>query len=301
MDSHYVLYTNLFTIKDNDASKNKFIDIYFIWLSNIIAYAKLTKNDYCVTFMDEKTYEYIHANQAILIMFRTLYFNILKTTNFMIIPYSQPTSIKMGMLQRYMIDGLLDYTKSIAELHPIYIYLDLDVLIMSDIRTSKFSTVFQDDDKKEKTKLFLNKEMQMIGPNYYGQLMTEDEKNVLIANRVDGFTSGTFGWQNNKSIVMFMHHILSRAFSTEKLFYTVDQPFFNSAIVHYIFREPNNIVMIIMDESKIVSNKIGCHLDSNCLFANFCGEPGNDSFHWNKILHQFISQLIEPKVESQKN
>ena len=69
-DNPIVIYTNLFTIKGRDIKINKYIDMYYIWLFNIIKYANLKSNDCCITFVDNDTFEHI-KNSSILEFLRS--------------------------------------------------------------------------------------------------------------------------------------------------------------------------------------------------------------------------------------
>ena len=127
MDRPIVLFTNLFTVENKQVNQNKYIDILYIWLNNIINYGKLKDTDYCVLFIDEITSKYISQK----VLFNTL---MSKIKNSYLIIYKQPKTIKEGIMKRYNIDELLDVTKEIEHLNPQYIHLDVDVLVVNDIR-----------------------------------------------------------------------------------------------------------------------------------------------------------------------
>lgn len=280
----FVLYSNIYTLKDRDAKTNKYIDMYLLWLTNIIKYANLQKTDMCFTYMDEETYMVIQKND----LFRFLQTQI---RNFTIIKYPQPSTHKEGMLRKYIVDPILHHTR---DQNPIYMYLDIDVLIVKDIRTMKMEF----NENPQLTKLFLYSEMNTIEHgNYYGHLMTDKDKELLRSTnkQLPGFSAGIFAWQNNIHICEFFNTVLELAFKHHGDLYTIEQPFFNAAIFKYIMEvHQEKIVFDRMDNNSIGYNEIGAHLGSFVL-VNFCGEPGDQTLHWNKMYCQLILQLLRPQ------
>jgi hypothetical protein len=278
-----VIYTNLFTLPNKSISINRYVDMYFVWLYNILKYAKLTPYDYCVTFIDEKTLEYIEKSQV---------YQLFKTQipNFTSIPYRQPVDIKEGILQRYNITKLLEVTSQIAYLNPLYIHLDIDVLIVNDIRQ-----LFNSENQSlNKTTIYIKTEgSSILDGCYYGELITEDEKRILKDKRLEhmpGFSAAIYGWRNSHNIHTFFDLILERASGNEKELYTVEQPFYNAAVFNYLFHETGVFNFSILDTKKIGHNTIGAHTSPDTVLINFCGIPGDDMFHWDKLLLQLFLQ-----------
>ncbi len=216
MTSPVIIYTNLFTIEGRNEKKNKYIDMYYVWLLYIVKYAQLTSSDYCITLVDNITLAYMQTNPL---------FNILlnRIPNFKIIPYNQPKSIKEGMLQRFCVNNIIDSSNSLSH----YLYLDIDVLVINNIRN-----MFKDGLDDNVTTIYLKPEEHILGSNYYGELAT-DEDEALIMNKcpnIPGFTSGIYAWKNSKDIRDFFELILEKSKETDKGLYTSDQPFFNAAV-----------------------------------------------------------------------
>ena len=292
----YVLYTNIYTLEGCEPKDNKYIDMYFLWLTNIIKYANLQKTDVCVTFMDEKTYTYLNVLKTEKgKLFQTLKKQI---NTFVIIKYTSPSNHKEGMLRKYAVDMMLEYTKPIQEQNPVYMYLDVDVLIVKDIRSL---ILFLDTmPVTDKTTIFLRNESNPIShPDYFGQLMTDADKQLLIDRNVQlpGFSAGIFGWQNNANINQFLNHVLTLALSDDKKLYTIEQPFFNAALFHYMFSDSTKFTFLVMSSEQISQNLIGAHLTPSNVLVNYCGEPGDQSLHWDKLYHQLLVQLLfTPKI-----
>ena len=189
---------------------------------------------------------------------------------------------------------MLEHTKSFEHLNPIYLHLDIDVLVVNDIRKLNFINSGASA-HPDRTTIFLRSEETITGDNYFGALMTDEDKLLLEANgtpNFPGFSAGIFGWMNNKYIKEYFHYILTYALRTEKLLYTVDQPFFNAAVFQFIFKTPGYFNFVVLDDNSIGHNIIGAHMLPSVVLTNFCGEPGIESVHWNKMFYQLILQTL---------
>lgn len=287
MTQPIVIYTNLFTLKDKPVASNKFIDMYIVWLVFILKYAKLGKEDICITFIDEETLNYMlsvsHQKKSLLKLIMT------HIPNLKFIRYPQPTSIKEGMIQRYNVEYIIKHGPS-EETNPYYLYLDVDVLVFQDIR-KLFLNVSKLSDK---TLLFLRSESTIEMPQYYGEIMTEEERLFLqtLSRPVPGFSSGIFGWNNNIHIREFMFHVIHHSLNNSNNYYTIDQPFFNGAVFNYLFRDIRKMRMCIIHPNLIAHNELSTFLNTTYVLGNYCGEPGNEAFHWEKIFHELVSIFI---------
>lgn len=282
MSNSVIIFTNLFTLKNKDVKENKYIDMYYIWLHNIIKYGKLKDNDTVLTFIDSVTFEYLKQS----ISFNTLS-SIIK--NFKVILYEQPENIKEGILQRYYVDKIFEVVKVNDA---FYIHLDIDVLVIQDIRS-----LFKDEIQNNKTTLYLKTEEKLLGSNYYGELITEDEKEMLF-NRgmldMPGFSAGIYGWKGSSRIKEYFDFILDAANKNTKDLYTVEQPFFNAAIFQYFFKKLGVFNFVIWDDSNVGHNRFSNQVASTVTLLNFCGIPGDDSFHWHKIFIELLMSSIQP-------
>ena len=288
----YVLYTNIYTLAGSEPKHNKYIDMYFLWLANIIKYGNIQKTDVIVSYMDEETYTYLNVTKT---EKNTLYQRLKRHIDkFVIIKYSVPTNHKEAMLRKYAVDMMLDYTKPIHDQNPVYMYLDVDVLVVKDIRTLLLQTE-NASPVPEKTTVFLRNESNPIShPDYFGQLMTDADHQVLKDRNImlPGFSAGIFGWQNNKDIKQFLDMVLSLALKSDMKLYTIEQPFFNAALFQYMFYDPTKFTFLVMSRAQIGQNVVGAHLSSTNVLMNYCGEPGDESVHWDKMYHQLLTQLL---------
>ena len=289
----YVLYTNIYTLEGSEPKHNKYLDMYFLWLANIIKYGNIQKTDVVVTYMDEETYTYLNVTKTE----KNRLFQVLKKQidTFVIIKYPVPPNHKEGMLRKYAVDMMLDYTKPIHDKFPIYMYLDVDVLVVKDIRKLTLQIEIVDTSSPDKTTLFLRNESNPIThPDYFGQLMTSEDKQLLIDRNIalPGFSAGIFGWRNNIVIKEIFNMVLRLALESDKTFYTIEQPFFNAALFHYMFYDQTKFMFLIMSRTQIAQNVIGAHVSPTNVLVNYCGEPGDQSIHWDKLYHQLLAQLL---------
>lgn len=287
----YVLYTNIYTLEGSEPKHNKYIDMYFLWLANIIKYANFQKNDICVTYMDEETYKYLDVIKT---EKNTLFQTLKKQINrFVIIKYPPPSTHKEGMMQKYTVDIILEYTKAMHEQNPVYMYLDVDVLVVNNIRN--LTLQIEDVHASNKTKFFLRNEFNPIThSDYFGDLMTDEDKQVLNDSKLQlpGFSAGIFGWQNNANIKELLNHVLVMAIKDDKKQYTIEQPYFNAALFHYLFYDPVKFTFLVMSREQISQNLIGAHLTSTNVLVNYCGEPGDQFVHWDKMYNQLLAQFL---------
>jgi hypothetical protein len=282
-----VIYTNLFTLEGKPVSSNKFIDMYIVWLTCLVKHANLQPTDACLTFIDEKTLAYVESSFE-----KRHLLNILasRLPNFKFIRYPQPSSIKEGILRRYHVDSILQNGPP-QELNPSYFHLDIDVLVYKDIRNLLTGLPVSEG----KTTLYLRNESTIDHSDYYGELMSDEEKAFLktLKHPIPGFSAGIFGWNGNAHIHEFMRHILHHALRDSKTYYTVEQPFFNGAVFYYLCKDVEKINLCILNQDMIAHNKLDCFHHPTYVLGNYCGEPGDDSFHWNKIFHELISMLLK--------
>jgi lipopolysaccharide biosynthesis glycosyltransferase len=258
-------------------------------LNNIINYGKLTQNDYCISFLDEVTFNYLNTN----ILFISL---AAKLKNFYYILYKQPVNIKEGMMKRYDIEEILKITKQIENLHPHYMYLDVDVIVLNDIRK-----LFTNEEILDKTKVYLvaDKRFDFLDNMFFGGVVTKENEELIKSKNINlpGFSSGMFGWSNSESVLDYFNYIKIKATSIDKELYTIDQPFFNAAIFNFLFNVTNKFNFNILDNNKI---KINLLVNKNTLLSesneivlvDYCGAPGDESLHWSKIFSQLVLQNL---------
>ena len=267
-----VLYTNLFTLEHHNKTKNKYIDMFYIWLMYVVKFAALKEGDICVMLIDEVTFAHLSTNSI-------LPFLCQRIPQCKIIHYPQPKHIKDGMLERFNLHRYMDLSQSLN------IYLDIDVLVIQNIRHMITEHVTD-----QITTFYLKPEGELLHTNYYGELASEEDKTLIVSvcPTMTGFTSGIFAWKNAKDVNEFFSMIVERAKATSQEYYTVDQPYFNAAVFQYVFKKPDVCRFQLLSPHSVGHNLFSTQVQPHTILLNFCGIPGDDDFHWNKILNQLI-------------
>jgi hypothetical protein len=166
--------------------------------------------------------------------------------------------------------------------------VDVDVLVNDNLRD-----LLSEDTIIQPNTIYLNTEMGLLESNYYGLLATDEDKKLLQEKgmlNVPGFTSGTFAFTPGNKVEEFFNYINS-LFEGESSFYTVDQPFFNKAVFKYLYKDEDpELQFYPIDERLIAVNVYSCDISGkpNPVLLNFCGEPGKEFFHWDKIFTELF-------------
>lgn len=90
-----------------------------------------------------------------------------------------------------------------------------------------------------------------------------------------GISSTFFAFKFSKTIETLFQSVCS---DTGKIYYTLDQPYFNRAVNVWFFQKA--VMFMSHDTISYNANK---NMDT-AVFVNLCGEPGNAEFHWTKML-----------------
>ena len=240
------LYTILFTLPDKET--NKYTDMFLMWLSCIVKNAGLTRDDKFVLLADKKSLSLLSKDTFDKLI------DILDCTHEIII-CDPVTNIKEGMLMRYT---PFDYTQDVL------LYLDVDILVLKDIHFP-----FEN-------KLYAQAEGLLTDDNY-GASIRVDKENRL------GFSSGKFAIGSKDLRDAFFKDIIEFASNDTNTYFTVDQPYFNEAILYV----PRTSIDIRIFANPVVSTNMEAYNATRTVLLDFMGMPGDESFHWNKIISAF--------------
>jgi len=252
-----LVYTNLFTLAGRIPSKNKYIHMFYIWFSYLKRYGELGPEDTVGIIIDNDTFDYINEAQEFAQIADTCIFRIEFST------YSRPSSLSEGFLEKYNYNH---FTKD-----NINIYLDIDCLIIRKI-------YFPDEDYK----LLVAPEGKMTGMMYGGYLLADS----ILAAEFPGFSGGFFAFKACEEVKSFFESVSKRIVEyTDKPLYTVDQPLYNYEIFLKITDPTSNLKICMLNPAIIAINPF--HTDpelKDAMFVNFCGDPGSEELHFNKML-----------------
>jgi hypothetical protein len=185
----------LFTLKDTPVSENKYVQIFNIWISKLIQNGGLTKDDFLLISIDERTMEHIKKSPGCL---GALISKLQCPYAFKIFP--APDTILDGMKIRYTVH---EFT------HDAYMYMDIDVLVMKSLKTLPL----------EPGNLYVMAEGSLADPNYGADMSSK--AGVGYTSAIMIFTA--------PSIQKFLFESVQR-FYKDMGYYTIDQPFFNKAV-----------------------------------------------------------------------
>lgn len=185
----------LFTLKDTPVSENKYVQIFNVWISKLIQNGGLTKDDFLLISIDERTMEHIKMSPGCL---GALMSKLQCPYAFKIFP--APDTILDGMKIRYTVH---EFT------HDAYMYLDIDVLVMKSLKTLPLKP----------GNLYVMAEGSLADPNYGADMSIKDGI---------GHTSAIIICTDpyiQKILFTRVCEIYRNAG-----YYTIDQPFFNSVL-----------------------------------------------------------------------
>ena len=187
----------LFTPVHKEVKENKYVPIFYFWLSKLIQNGGLGRDDYLLISIDERTIEFIKKNPGCL---SALISQLRCPYAFKIFP--APNTILDGMRIRYTPH---EFTQE------SYLYLDIDVLVMKPLKELLYSCTPE--------KLYICTEGTLRNPNYGADMSATDDP---------GYTSAIFlvtGNNTQKTLFSRVNEIYQ-----DKNYYTLDQPFFNRAV-----------------------------------------------------------------------
>jgi hypothetical protein len=197
----------LFTLKDQEVRENKYLLIFHTWLSKLVQNGELTKDDFLLISIDERTIEYIKTTP--------------KCLTYLLSELKCPYAFKIFPAPETLLDGMkLRYT-IINFKQDAYLYLDIDVLVMKPLRSIV--------DQTAPAKLYVCTEGTLRDPNYGADMSSTDDP---------GYTSAVF-----MVTAPWVMEVLCRRVKDlyeDKGYYTLDQPFFNKAV--YMMRHDNTLL-----------------------------------------------------------
>ena len=248
---------NIITLKGKKASENKYVTIFSIWLSMCMKNAGLGASDIIYIKMDADTYEYCKNTTTItsLLHYATVPLHILL--------FPPPETILDGMMMRY---AKVDYTQD------IYMYCDIDILILKSLRTLY--------ENIEPNTIRVHIEGRLHDENY-GACFTKEEL-VTISENAPGFSSGKY-IIHGKQIYNDVMNIVALLCKKDSTYFTIDQPFYNKAL--YVLNADINKIALLNTQYMSVN---GRNFNEHTVLLDAMGMPGDEQLHFDKILNYYI-------------
>jgi len=265
------LYTVLFTLAGQEPGKNKYVEMFYIWLAYVKKNAGLGPSDTVALIVDKRTYDFLNSTIHVSVILQNVKF----TFTCLIIP--NPVTISDGMTARYLPEIFVEKI--------VYMYIDLDVLIVKPILNISSISV-------EQNTLCLMPEGCLTGFCYGNDLI---EKTAINDNHT-GFTSAWFMFVYCEEIRAMFTRIILGILGKTPPYFTIDQPFFNKEIYDKLYKNPGNLNILFVNPEYMGQNTFS--INNKHLFVNFSGFPGEDGRHLLKMLcllcHEFTgSELAE--------
>lgn len=186
----------LFTLADREVAENKYLPVFYTWVSKLVQNGGLGREDFLLISIDERTIEYLKTNSGIL---GTLLSYLKCPYAFKIFP--APATLLEGMRIRYTPH---EFTQD------AYMYLDIDVLVLKPLKGML--------EGLEAGKLGCVSEGSLTDPNYGADMSSTD--GVGYTSAVMVFTAP---W--TQEVLFRRVNELYRDMD----YYTLDQPFYNRA------------------------------------------------------------------------
>jgi hypothetical protein len=246
----------LFTLDGREAKANKYIPIFLIWLSEVVRSAGLGPLDKLQIFADSDTHDYLTS--------QTPFFSVIGKlpcqVHIQLLP--TPKSVLEGMMWKYL---SVDYTQD------VYFYCDIDCLIVKPIHVLI--------DKIPKGALWIQPE----GPlrqHDWGAAFSEEELRMLPQEAL-GFSAGKFilhGKGQQQLLFAAIQDMCKK--HTGETYYTVEQPFFNKAVL-----TTNHGFSIDLGTLYHTVSFNGRNYNPQTVFLDMAGEPGNADVHLEKMIY----------------
>jgi hypothetical protein len=249
----------VFTLEGKKVSENKYIQIFLLWLANLIKFAELKEGDLVRVFIDEPTKKYLENESPFFMLMQKL------PCKLQVLGIPTPRTALEGMMWKYY---FVDYSQD------VYMYCDIDCMTFGPIHRLV-------DAVKENT-IAVHCE-GCLDQHDYGAAFSSAELEAVKG--MVGFSAGKFLMRGKELQQRIFSNVQSLQNGwTGKSLYTVEQPFFNKAIYRL---EEKFVDFDLLTEKNI--SKDGHGLDTEfTILVDFAGEPCNGDLHFKKILDIFL-------------
>lgn len=251
----------LFTLQDTDVKTNRYIQIFLIWLCQLIRKGGLDPDDAVFFYTDKTTFDNLNGNGVFHKLLKRL------PCEMQIIVFPQPSTFSEGAMWRY---NMPNYTQE------IYMYCDIDILINMPLHTLI--------EQVEENTIYIHVEGRISDDNY-GKIFTEEEKS-RIAEGSPGFSNGKFIIYGKDLHIKFfntlkyLHNSLDHSLKDSML----DQHLFNKSI--YCL-DNCNINTNLLAPPRISTNGVLFNKDETVLL-DLMGMYGDGDFHYTKMFDMFL-------------
>lgn len=249
---------NVFTIKGKSVSENKYISIFNIWLSLCMKNAGLGPSDIIHIKMDSDTYDYCKNNMVFTAL---VHYNAVCPIQILL--YPSPETILDGMMMRY---ARIDYVQD------IYMYCDIDILILKSLR------ILYEGIRPNTIRTHVEGRLHDLN---YGACFTSEEL-APISQNAPGFSSGKF-IIHGKELYQHLMNMIGSIYKKDSTYFTVDQPFYNKAL--YALNN-DKYTMDLINMRHLSTN--GSNYNEDTVLLDAMGMPGDGEMHYDKIINYYV-------------
>ena len=250
-----IVYTVLFTLVGKDPAENRYVEMFYIWLTHILKNGGLGPTDKISIILDKPTIDFINSE---FILKHIL--NLCKVPiDFWLIP--QPRTLSEGMVHKYSLEEIPAIVSECS------LYIDLDITVVSSLRPMR--EVIPDT-------IAVVIEGNLNNDDYGGKLIQREERK----EGYPGFSAAIFAFSAGEYVKNFMRRVKGDCLAQDPPFYTVEQPFFNKYLYEMFINGDRNFY--ILPEKYVATNDIT--QSDSVIFVNYCGDPGNGSKHICKMI-----------------
>jgi hypothetical protein len=266
------VFTNVFTIKGQDATTNPYLDAFCIWFQFLRRFGQLnpTKDQIHVS-IDYASYAHLQTTTKGTNLLDGIVFHTVE----------QPATLREGMALRYEAAAHLQW----AWPGHSFLYLDVDALVCRPLRTLY-------GDGARGTLWFTTEESiasyagGLLTPNYLAGRIVMSPNDYKELMDMPGISSGLFGWNHPDASYGSSFADLATRIRTDTMnYYTVDQPYFNEFVARKLLGSKD---IYHIDSSKIGINE-PMSPTSPYVIMNYCGDPGNGADHLLKLEIAFMT------------
>jgi hypothetical protein len=258
-----IVYTVLFTLVGKDPAENRYVEMFYIWLTHILKNAGLVAGDKICVLIDKPTIDFLNVENNIGFILSTCRISI----EFWLI--NQPNTPSEGMVQKYNIEDVPAIVSDCS------LYLDLDIVIKAPLTPVR--ELIPDT-------LAVVMEGNIYNDDYGGKVLPRQPEK----EGYPGFSAALFAFSVGETVREFMRCVKGDCLAQDPPFYTVEQPFFNKYLYQLFIDRERPFFMI---PKKYVSNNDMAPSDS-VVFVNYCGDPGNGPMHVVKMIMAMCMGLL---------
>jgi hypothetical protein len=275
------VYTNLFTLAGRAPVDNKYIEMLGIWYQFLIRHGGLIEGDSIIIQIDRVTYDFIKNTGEV-----DDFFNYIEVS-----VYDQPTTPLEGMSARYKLAATLQE----AAPNRMYLHLDLDVLVCRPLRQLYDDIMIQNRLLYTTEEKVLGYAKDILSDNYLADRIPLTDSQRTDLSGTGGIGAGTFGWHNtDPSFSTFFTEITKKITESTTSYYTVDQPFFNEAV---LLKKFDNEWSVFHIDSNLVGINEVIRPFIPYVLMNYSGDPGNGQLHSEKLIEAYQT-VFETSVNS---